>query len=112
MGYRLSLDGLSLSFTRNSIVHTVSFDPCATCAFLMEAGQIEDFTQDANREPVILYTDEKSPDGYNGELWQDFVHYFPLTKEMAFALVQFKVERGNHARFQATVNHLLSPLAA
>jgi hypothetical protein len=111
-GYRLSLDGLTLSYTKNSIYYCASFDPCATCAFLQQASAIEDFTLDKNSEPVILYSDNNEPQGYGFELWHQFVKSFPLCEKLAFLLLEYKIQREEHAQFQATVNHLLSPLAA
>jgi hypothetical protein len=112
LGWRLSLDGFTLSYTKNSIYYCASYDPCAFCNLLKEAGQIEEFAQDENGEPVVLFSAPEHPLGYTYAVWTEVAHYFPMCDKMAFGLLQFKIERENHQRFQATVNNLLSPLAA
>lgn len=111
-GWRLSVDGFSLSYTQDGVSHSTSFDPCATCAFFKDCTLIEDFTQDSNGEPVILYTDGNEPQGYGYELWHRFAKSFPLCDELAFALLEYKISREESEAFQTRVESLLAPLAA
>lgn len=112
LGWRLSLDGFTFSYTKNGVYFSASYDPCAFCNFLKEAGQIEEFAQDENGEPVILLSAPEHPLGYSYSQWFEVARSYPLCDKLAFSLLQFKIERESHQQFQATVNSLLSPLAA
>lgn len=113
LGFHLSTDGLTASYRYVEELNTFFFSPFQTCTLFKEAGLIEGFEEDEQTgDPVILYSDSSNSQGYNGCFWSDFVRSFPLTEQICFALIQYKVDRGESKAVQNLINSLLSPLAA
>ncbi|MES2620582.1 MAG: hypothetical protein V4615_07010 [Bacteroidota bacterium] len=106
----LSLSGLLINCRENGIPKTFSLCPKATCQLLADLNQIEDFEIDANGEPVILFTDENAPRGFDGEQWHMFVQTYHLSNNRAEILAGHLSDKATFARDAATITRLLQPL--
>jgi hypothetical protein len=110
--YNFSTDGTQITFSAGRTQTTLSFDAPATCQLLQDIGAIEDFTLDANGEPVVLYTAPAHPLGYGYAHWCDFVKTFPLSRRTAEIILEDRYRTATHHLFQAKVIQMLSPLQA
>lgn len=110
--YTFNIKGLDITYTCKGETTHLQLCPKATCQLLEDAGLIEGFNIDQNGEPVILFTGDNVRAEYGFDSWSSFVCTFPLSYRMAVKLMEYRESRKAHLSFQATVNHLLSPLKA
>jgi hypothetical protein len=106
--FSISIQGLQLSYSNK----VLKYDACATCELFKKVGFIEDFTQDNNGEPVILFADSNEPQGFGYELWCYFVKSFPSSLRVAEMLIEGLEANDSAVRAISVINKLLQPLKA
>ncbi len=110
-GHSFGLEGLKISFIKDSKKFTLTLDAKATAEAFKQTGFIEDWTPElVTGEPVILYVDNASPLGYGYELWYQFVKSFPLNESLLHSLLEARQESIENAIFYSRINSLLFPL--
>lgn len=110
-----NISGLSISYQKSSALrldqHSLTLDPYATCKALKLARMIEGFTMDKNNEPVILYTDKESVQGYNGQTWCEFVKSFRMTNRYAEMIIEARDEKKSFRKQYNILNKLMAPFS-
>jgi hypothetical protein len=102
--FAFSVEGFYLCYLYKHDTIRAFYDAKATAQLFQDAGFIEGFDLDKNGEPVILYTDETRPQGYNGAQWSDFLKTFPMQKRIAEMLAEYREERKHFKLLQNLVN--------
>jgi hypothetical protein len=111
--FSLSIDGLTINYTKGERTINAFFDPFATCDLLLSLNVIEDFDVDRNGEPVVLFVTNNCGVPKTGfALWYLFQKHFNLVKRQIEIIVEH-IESMKQARaMNAIINHLLQPLQA
>jgi hypothetical protein len=107
--YKLSIDGLTITYTYKQESATLFFDPKATCELFEHVGMIEGFDIDKNGEPIIYYTERiwcRPATAFC--LWFEFVKTFPFIQRHAEILVEHLADAREFKKTYDKIDNLLS----
>ena len=111
--FGLTIDGLSISYTKNNRTVNLSFDAFATCDLLLSLNVIEGVDKDANNEPVVLFVSSTCGVPRTGfALWYLFTKHFNLNKRQAEIILEYIEDQKRLKVANAIINNLLHPLKA
>lgn len=112
--FSLSLDGLSIAYSKGANNFTIQYDPLSACDLFESLKMIEGFDKDRHTgEPVILFEKERdngegmwdTTTGYSE--WHQFVKTFPMCEAFARLLVEHKESTDHYQALIAKIDSLL-----